>query len=153
MNVSTVRYGSLVVPLCAQRHVAAALGYLMRDPAARHAVERAERCRTPHRIAIDHHGRDAYVPSTHTIRWDPHSAMRVGNGRQSPALGLLHELEHALGDRRFARLQGLKDRAYDDAEERRVITGVERHAARTLHEGVRRDHRGTLYPVREPTMR
>jgi hypothetical protein len=47
----------------------------------------------------------------------------------------------------------MHDRAYDDAEERRVITGVERHAARTLHEGVRRDHRGTLYTVREPTMR
>jgi hypothetical protein len=153
MNVSTVRYGSLAVPLSAQRHVAAALGYLMRDPAARHAIERAERSRTPHRIAIDHHGRDAYYPSSHTVVWDPHSAMRVGNGRQSPALGLLHELEHALGDRRFGRLHDVHDAAYDNAEERRVIAGVERHAARTLHEGVRRDHRGTLYTVRESTMR
>jgi len=154
MRTGTVHYGSLAVPLSAQRQVDAAFAYLARDPAARAVIERLERSRTPHRIVIDHHGRDAYLPWSHTIVWDPHSAMRVGNGRQSPALGLAHELDHAVEPpKRFARLVGRDEPAYDNAEERRVITGSERHAARTLHEGVRRNHDGTLYKVREPAMR
>jgi antirestriction protein ArdC len=152
--MKTVRYGSLAVPLPAQRQVDAAFGYLARDAAARSVIERVERSRTTHRIVIDHHGRDAYDPSSHRIFWDPHSAMRAGNGRQSPALGLLHELDHAVaGERAFTRLTARDDGVYDNAEEHRVIAGCERHAARTLHEGLRYDHRGTLYRVREPTMR
>ncbi len=154
MSTATVRYGSLAIPLSAQRQVDAAFAYLARDPDARNLIERAERSRTPHRIVIDHHGRDAYVPWSHTIVWDPHSAMRVGNGRQSPALGLAHELDHAVeAPHRFARLVDRGEHDYDNAEERRVITGSERRAARTLHEATRRDHDGTLYKVREPTMR
>ena len=69
--------------------------------------------------------------------------MRAGNARQSPALGLAHELDHAVANpRTFDRLVARDDAAYDNAEERRVITGLERHVARTLHEGVRHDHRG-----------
>ena len=153
MRTSTVHYGSLAIPLSAQRQVDAAFAYLARDPAARTLIERVERSRTPHRLVIDHHGRDSYRPWSHTIVWDPHSAMRVGNGRQSPALGLAHELDHAAGDRAFARLRDVRDARYDNAEERRVITGSEHHIARTLHEGVRHDHGGTLYTVRDPTMR
>src|ERR1700761_5684715 len=150
MHPATVRYGTLTIPLSAQRQVDAAFAYLARDAQARRLIERAERSRTPHRIAIDHHGGDAYLPSSHTIVWDPHSAMRVGNGRQSPALGLAHELDHAVEDpRRFDQLANRHDDAYDDLEERRVVTGSERHTAHTLHEGVRTDHRGTLYTVRE----
>lgn len=153
MHHATIRYGTLTLPLSAQRHVDAAFAYLARDPAARHVIEGVERARRPHRIEIDHHGDDRYFPGSHTIRWDPHSAMRVGNGRQSPALGLLHELDHALAGKRFARLHEVGDARYDNAEERRVIRGTELHAARTLHEGVRSDHRGTLYNVRAPSMR
>jgi antirestriction protein ArdC len=154
MRTNTVHYGSLAVPLSGQRHVDAAFAYLARDPAARAVIERAERCRTPHRIVIDHHGRDAYRPSARAIVWDPHSAMRVGNGRQSPALGLVHELAHALArPQAFDRLVNREVPRYDNAEERRVIAGAERHAARTLHEAVRHDHRGTLYRVRDATMR
>ena len=154
MRTSTVHYGSLVIPLSAQRHVDAAFAYLARDPASRSLIERAERSRTPHRVRIDHHGRDAYLPGSHTIVWDPHSAMRVGNGRQSPALGLVHELDHALNDpRRYDRLVDRAEPAYDNAEERRVITGLEKHAAHTLREGVRHDHRGTLYKVATATSR
>ncbi|HEX3549784.1 MAG TPA: hypothetical protein VHT53_05380 [Candidatus Elarobacter sp.] len=154
MSTRTVSYGSLAIPFSAQRQVDAAFAYLARDAAARALIERAERSRTPHRILIDHHGRDAYLPASRTIVWDPHSAMRVGNGRQSPALGLAHELDHAMEEpRTFDRLVERREPAYDNAEERRVITGLERHAARTLHEAVRNDHRGTLYAVREPTSR
>jgi hypothetical protein len=152
---TTVRYGSLVIPLSAQRRVDEALGYLTRDGTVRSVVERLERSPVRHRIAIDHRHIDAYQPWDHTIRWDPTSALRTSDGgRQSPALGLAHELDHASeSNRTYARLQDLRVPGYDSAEERRVITGSERHAARTLHESARRDHRGTVYRVGGPTRR
>jgi hypothetical protein len=155
MTTSTVHYGSLVIPLAAQRRIDEAFGYLARDSAVRSIVERLERSRMPHRIAIDHRHVDAYQPWNHTIRWDPTSALRTSHGgRQSPALGLAHELDHAVeNDRAYMRLQDTHLRDYDSAEERRVITGSERHAAHTLHESTRTDHRGTVYRVGGPTQR
>lgn len=155
MTTGTVHYGSLAIPLAAQRHVDEAFGYLMRDSAARSIITRLERSRVPHRIAIDHRHVDRYQPWNHTIEWDPTSAMRTSRGgRQSPALDLAHELDHAVqSDRALARLQAIAVPGYDDAEERRVISGSERHAARTLHESARTDHRGTVYRVGGPTAR
>jgi hypothetical protein len=152
---TTVHYGSLLIPLAAQRRVDEALGYLTRDASVRSIVERLEHSPVEHRIAIDHRHVDAYQPWNHTIRWDPTSALRTsGGGRQSPALGLAHELDHAaLDDRTYARLQHARVDGYDSAEERRVITGSERHAARTLHESVRYDHRGGVYRVGGTTQR
>jgi hypothetical protein len=155
MNTGTVRYGSLRIPFSAQRAVDEAFAYLAHDPVARSVIERLERSRVAHRITIDHRHDDAYLPGSHTIRWDPTSALRTtGGGRQSPALGLAHELDHAVEDvRTFDRLQAIELPAYDTAEERRVITGSERHAARTLHESTRRDHDGVCYRVAGPTRR
>jgi hypothetical protein len=152
---TSVRYGSLVIPLAAQRRVDEALGYLTRDSAVRSIVERLERGPVTHRIAIDHRHVDCYEPWSHTIRWDPTSAMRTSHGgRQSPALGLAHELDHAAqSDRAYQRLQDVPVHGYDSAEERRVITGSERHAAQTLHESARGDHRGTVYRVTSPVER
>ena len=79
---------------------------------------------------------------------------RPGHGRQSPALGLGHELDHAAaGDDAFGLLAEIPDRRFDNLEERRVILGSERHAARTLHESVRYDHRGRIYRVDSPVAR
>lgn len=155
MKASTVRYGSLRIPFAAQRAVDEAFAYLARDPVARGLIERIERSRTVHRIAIDHRHRDAYRPWSHTISWDPTSALRTTDGgRQSPALGLAHELDHAAeAARTYDRLQSTEVAGYDTAEERRVIAGSERHAARTLHESVRRDHDGVCYRVAGPTSR
>ena len=50
-------------------------------------------------------------------------------------------------------LANIGDRAYDNLEERRVVLGSERHAAHTLHEGVRYDHDGYCYKVAGPTLR
>jgi hypothetical protein len=155
MNANTVRYGSLRIPFRGQRLVDEAFAYLARDPAARSLIERLERSRTPHRIVIDHRHDDSYLPSSHTIRWDPTSAMRTtAGGRQSPALGLAHELDHAAAPERcYDRLQEIEVPRYDTGEEYRVITGSESHAARTLHESVRRDHDGVCYRVAGPTDR
>ncbi|MDB5071829.1 MAG: rhs core protein with extension [Candidatus Eremiobacteraeota bacterium] len=152
---TTVHYGSLVIPLAAQRRVDEAFGYLARDASLRSIVERLERSPVEHRIGINHRHVDSYQSSNHTIRWDPTSALRTsGGGRQSPALGLAHELDHAAeNDDTYRRLQNERVPGYDSAEERRVITGSERHAAHTLHESVRYDHRGRVYRVAGPTQR
>lgn len=152
---ATVRYGSLSIPMSGQRQVDEAFGYLARDPIERSIIERLEKSRTPHRILIDHHGDDSYDPNTHTIRWDPFSALETSEGgAQSPALGLGHEMDHAVaGPRRYDLGSDSVDYDYDNAEERRVIVGSERHAALTLGESVRYDHGGRLYNVTDPTMR
>lgn len=153
---ATVRYGSLTVPLSGQREVDEAFGYLARDPVERAIIEKLEHSRTPHRIAIDRHGNDSYDPNTHTIRWDPYSALETTTGgSQSPALGLGHEMDHAARNPRSYDLSidGVDDADFDNNEERRVILGSERHAALTLGESIRYDHRGELYSVASPTMR
>jgi hypothetical protein len=150
--VSFVRYGSLDVAASARHDFDRAVGYLERDPVERRLFHELEHL--PHRVTLTTNARDAddYDPNTRTIRWDPHSALRTaGGGRQSPALGLGHEVDHAVhdGPREWARA-ATADRTYDTAEERRVIEGSERHAARTLGEAVRHDHGGTCYRVGSP---
>ncbi len=152
MNMPAVHYGSLAVPSSAKALVDSAFAYLNRDSVERALIRRVEHSRIPHRIVINHRGDDSYQPGTHAIRWDPTSAMRTtGHGRQSPALGLGHELDHAaMSERAFDLLVAVPDRGFDNLEERRVILGSERHAARTLHESTRDDHRGRLYRVAAP---
>ncbi len=155
MNMSAVHYGSLAIPRAARELVDSALTYLSRDAVERSLIRRVENSPIPHRIVIDHRGDDSYHPDTHTIHWDPTSAMRTtAHGRQSPALGLGHELDHAAMDESaFDLLAAIPDRRFDNVEERRVILGSERHAAHTLHESARTDHRGRLYRVETPTGR
>jgi hypothetical protein len=151
----TIHYGSLSFAKTAKRSIDQAFAYLSRDAVARSLIDRVEHARVPHRIAIDRSDDDSYDPSTHVIRWDPHSALlTTEGGRQSPALGLAHELDHAAEPARIkSRLENIGDRAYDSAEERRVIEGSEARIARTLHEARRYDHDGTCYRVPAPTYR
>jgi hypothetical protein len=151
--VSFVQYGSLRVAASARRDFDSAVAYLSRDPVERALFERLEHGAQRVTLTPNHFNADDYDPNTHTIRWDPHSALRTAaGGRQSPALGLGHEVDHAVhdGPREWQRAQ-TADPRYDNAEERRVITGSERHAARTLGEGVRHDHGGATYRVPSPT--
>ncbi len=104
-------------------------------------------------LTANRNNEDYYDPNTHAIHWDPHSALRTSRGgTQSPALGLGHEVDHAVhdGPREWER-SSIPDARFDDAEERRVILGSERHAARTLGEAVRSDHGGFTYRVDRPT--
>jgi hypothetical protein len=152
---ATLRYGSLTIPAAARGAIDAAFAYLGRDTVERALIQRVEHSRIPHRIVTNHRGDDSYQRDTHTIRWDPASAMHTTqHGCQSPALGLGHELDHAaVSDGAFDILVAIPDRRFDNAEERRVILGSERHAARTLHESTRDDHCGRLYRVDTPTGR
>lgn len=150
--VSPARFGSLTVSAAATQPVRQAFAYLAHDAVARSLIDRLEHSRTPHRILLDHHDDDAYRPWSHVIRWDPTSALRTSRGgHQSPALGLAHEIDHAVvGDGVFLQLAGIADARFDNLEERRVILGSERHVARTLHESTRADHAGEAYRVTSP---
>ncbi|HTU82028.1 MAG TPA: hypothetical protein VMF61_07850 [Candidatus Acidoferrales bacterium] len=148
-----VRHGSLLVPRAAESDYETAKAYLSRDPVERRLFARLEHARgRTYRIAIDRRNDDHFDPATDTIAWDPYSALRTTHGgHQSPALGLGHEVDHAVESRRDqARLSARIDARYDTAEERRVIRGSERHAARTLGEAVRDDHAGRCYRVPSP---
>ena len=81
------------------------------------------------------------------ITWDPYCALITEKGKsQTPALGILHEADHALGYLKdpvaFTNRANTKDKQYDDNEERRVIKGSETRAAKKLGEGVRDSHGG-----------
>lgn len=90
--------------------------------------------------------------NTNTILWDPLGALECTNGsKQTPALGLLHEAAHALGDLTGTSIMPyveIKGDPYGYAEERRVIKYYETPAAIRLGEGTRKDHGGkSLYHV------
>ena len=145
-----VHHGTLSVARTADRDYCAAKAYLSRDPVERRLFERLEHARSrKFRLTVNRRNDDSFDPATDTIAWDPRSALRTTRGgRQSPALGLGHEIDHAVETpRREATFASRWSRAYDTAEERRVITGSERHAARTLGESVRYDHGGRCYRV------
>lgn len=146
---------AIQVPACARSDYLLARAYLCRDPGERRLFEQIERSSRVIHLRIDRRGDDRFDPNSDTIAWDPYSALRTtAGGTQSPALGLGHEIAHAVENP--AREAALANRSlprYDNAEERRVITGSERHAARTLGEAVRRDHRGYAYRVATPVSR
>jgi hypothetical protein len=151
-----VHHGSLEVPRSAERAYETAKAYLSSDSVERSLFDRLEHCWGRHfHLKIDDRNDDSFDPATDTITWDPHSALRTrGGGRQSPALGLGHEIDHAVESPRIeAALSARASRRFDDAEERRVITGSERHAARTLREAARSDHDGRCYRVASPICR
>lgn len=155
-HTAWVRHGSLSVARSVEREYLAAKTYLTHDSVERRLFERLEHARGRHFwLTANDCNDDSFNPRTNAIAWDPHSALRTsGGGRQSPALGLGHEVDHAVeAPKREAELAARLSRAYDTAEERRVITGSERHAAHTLHESARRDHDGTCYRVASPASR
>lgn len=154
--VRYVRHGSLEVPRAAEHDYERTKAYLSRDSVERSLFDRLEHAWGRHfRLSINARNDDSFDSASDTIAWDPHSAMRTTNGgRQSPALGLGQEVDHAVESPRLeARLDARASARFDTAEERRVILGSERHAARTLHEGTRSDHWGRCYRVASPTLR
>jgi RHS repeat-associated protein len=134
-----------------------ALGYLRGDPGMEHIIGILESSTTTYRINFNNQDDDSFDPSTNTINWDPRSGCSCtgGNGIQSPALGLGHEMAHAAAPSWLGTLLSnlsLFAGDYDNWEERRVITGAELNAAHTLGEPVRTDHKCSVTPrVPSPT--
>ena len=150
-----VHHGSLEVPRGDDQLYEQAKAYLSKDPRERQLFSRLEHANHPYHLICNRRDDDHFDPSSETIAWDPYSALRTTQGgRQSPALGLGHEVDHAVENPAIAaRLANTPDPLYDNAEERRVITGSEAHAARILGESVRHDHAGSTYRVSSPIVR
>jgi hypothetical protein len=152
-----MQHGTLTLPRAADALYEQAKHYLNRDPVEAKLFKELEHSPDGRRyhLTINHRNDDSFDPKGNDIAWDPYSALRTTRGgRQSPALGLGHEVDHAVEDSRIAdRLRNMPDARYDNAEERRVITGSERHAARMLGESIRYDHGGTTYRVTSPVTR
>ena len=57
-------------------------------------------CPTTFNLVFAHNVGSSYEPETKTIYWDPYCGVVTGNGTsvQSPAIGLLHEMGHAVQD-------------------------------------------------------
>jgi hypothetical protein len=152
-----MHFGSLTVPDTAGALYQRAKRYLSQDPGEKRLFNKLEHAPDGrhYRLSINCRNDDHFDPSTNTVAWDPYSALRTtSGGRQSPALGLGHEIDHAIEDPAAeARLQSHRDARYDNREERRVITGSEREAARALGESVRCNHAGSTYRVASPVLR
>ena len=150
-----VLHGSLDVSARGNAAYLQARRYLCRDPIERSIFSKLEHAPHPIHLRLNSANDDSYDPNTRTIHWDPYSALRTtAGGRQSPALGLGHEADHATVSAAIRNADIVRRiPAYDNLEERRVILGSERHAAGTLHEAMRRDHRGSCYHVATPTSR
>ncbi len=152
-----IHHGSLDVPREGERQYETAKSYLSQDPVERRLFQRLEHPADGRHyvLQINSRNEDYFDPRNNTIGWDPYSALRTTTkGHQSPALGLGHEVDHAVENRsREQRLMDQFDARYDNAEERRVILGSETHAARTLGESTRRDHAGSVYRVNSPVLR
>lgn len=98
----------------------------------------------------------AFSPQRHRVYYHPRSGLQTDQGgKQSPALGLLHELGHAKGyldnPRKNDKLHGTHDHHYDNLEEKRVIKNIENPAARKLGEATRRGHGGRGFRTAGPT--
>lgn len=150
-----IDHGSLRVAASGEGAFEAAETYLRRDSMMAAIFDSAEHGARHLTVTLNARDDDSFDPTTNTVHWDPYSALRTtAGGTQTPALGLGHELDHATVDPAIGAKGAAKfDPAYDNAEERRVITGSEAHAARTLGEGLRHDHSGTTYRVSSPTER
>ena len=146
---------AITIPRSLRSDYELAKSYLCRDARERKIFAKVELSPRHFQLTRDRHGNDRFDPNGNVIHWDPYSALRTTRGgTQTPALGLAHELDHA------AEAPALEERLaekpvtrYDTLEERRVIRGSEHHAARTLGESIRFDHRGSCYRVATPVSR
>ena len=87
--------------------------------------------------------------------WEPRKGLLLPNGiKQSPAIRLEHEFDHALDDlkshKEHVDRANTPDDQFENKEECRVITGSESKTARKLNQGIRTNHKGKTYPVKDP---
>lgn len=118
----------------------------------RNAVENADILIGVHEMNITQYINESQMP---IVLWESRKGIILSNGkRQSPAVRLEHEFDHAIDDWKSAKNHRERRMTYDEQyvnkEERRVIEGSETRTARKLHQGIRKDHIGYTYPVKDP---
>ncbi|MGH1366599.1 MAG: RHS repeat domain-containing protein [Calditrichia bacterium] len=106
-------------------------------------------------------GVSSFDPNDNTIRWSPNQAMQTLEGHTISATTLLnHEVDHALqflkNPEQLTTDINIDIKGYDNAEEKRVITGSEQTTALKLDEikqgeVTRKNHVGKLVDTSGPT--
>ena len=133
-----------------------AIGYLARSPKAREVIENLQASQTAYNIVLGpgpsmNAGKEpgnTYDPATRTIYWIPTYGFRwktlFSSARITPALGLLHEMGHALHQDTDAGTyaKDIKDTmmVWGTKEEKRTIREIENVVAKDLGEPLRKQH-------------
>jgi RHS repeat-associated protein len=129
-----------------------AKAYVSIDPVTKANFDKLENSPIHYKLVTNNDHDDTFDTDTNEIYWDPNSALRTTNGCiQSPAIGLAHEVDHAVNGSTF--LVNISDPNYDFWEERRVITGSETRLAKLLGEPTRTNHDGKPLRVNGPLSR
>jgi RHS repeat-associated protein len=156
----------------------AAIAYLGNSDTAKELIEELQNAKDEngndiiYTIIINNRRVSGYVPKTGLLFWDPHFGVRCvhnsydsngnlisrtpSNEGQSPALGLIHEMDHA---RYYDNgVFNMQDPNYGNGEEYQVIVGTENTVARELNtklgarEANRTNHDGDPVIVSGPTV-
>ncbi|NND34481.1 MAG: hypothetical protein HKN76_17985, partial [Saprospiraceae bacterium] len=131
--------------------------YLGQSKTALKLIDQAHHLpQTIHIRQIRELGKENFLPYKRQIEYNPQSGLSLDNGGEmTPALGLLHELDHAVeyirNEKQYFHNRKKELPGYDNAEEKRVIRGVEYQAAIELGEGTRSDHLGRTIETEGPT--
>jgi RHS repeat-associated protein len=131
-----------------------AIRNLSRDAGMAQIIKKLADSDTVYTITTNSGGQDN-VDFFGNVNWDPHNGSKCVDDEgaaMSPALLLGHELGHVSHGwyHRFRDRNRLTFDAYDNLEEKNTIQQIENPAARTLGEGIRRDHRGKNARVNSP---
>jgi len=126
-----------------------ALQYLARDPGLKLIIEQLRKSSKVYQIRFTDRLAGSFDARSNEIVWNPLGSSLITGGCASPVFILGHELAHAAGwdsswlGLSYAFRTMVGDPAYKNREERRVITGPEAAAARTLGEPTRNNHQTT----------
>jgi len=90
------------------------------------------------------------------IVWEPRKGLLLTDGkRQSPATRLEHEFDHYVDDVNNHKVHkdraNIKNKQYDNEEEKRVVEGNEADTARKNGEGIRKNHKGKTFKTKNST--
>jgi YD repeat-containing protein len=114
-----------------------AVTYLSKSPTAAAIIDKVATSETTYNINFNSKNNDDYNSQSHIISWDSASALWATKGTMSPAMGLIHEMDHASipaekleKDRNTPDLSGLSN----DMEHARV-TNDEHKIADELNSG------------------
>ncbi|EAC1239642.1 M91 family zinc metallopeptidase [Salmonella enterica subsp. enterica serovar Enteritidis] len=135
------------------------MAYLKKAPGMAKTISDLEKSSTTYTINYFNEMNGYFHPGKNSISWNPKMALDCtkNGGSLSPAMVLAHELTHANKSWFDKLLRAILPDSffgdYDNYEERRVVTGAERNAAKALGEGTRYDHRGSGRIVSSPISR
>jgi len=126
--------------------VQTAFKYLNKDPGMRKIINTLDKSKCVTTIVLNHNNIDGHLSygCGGRIDWDPDSYLILCKkplNYHTPALNLGHELAHGVNPLSWP-WNDFPAGKYTNQEEKRVITGPESAAARTLGEPVRTDHGG-----------